>query len=635
MVNRLETVQYLLITINQILSAGIAITAFALLLYTTQFNLRNRVARTFALILICVVIIYSGEAISSVVEMPEIVALIIRLEWIGILLIPATYLQFSDAVLATTGKPSRWKRYWAVRVTYLISAMFLILLPFPTIFGEVNLDQPFAPHLQPTPVTTAFSVFYLVIMAMSWFNFFQAYRRTTTSASRRRMVYLITGALAPAFGSFPFLLFGSNIASQFTFFFWLIALVSNFLVGGLMVLMAYAVTFFGVSWPDRVVKIRLLEWLMRGPMTAILALGMTTVFRRAGAAYGNEYSAFVPIVLVLTVLLVQFSVTLLLPFIEKWLFFGKDREDLNQLSNFENRFLTRNDIQQFMELVLAAICDKLQASGGFIAILNEDNVEMILSLGSNRNKQADIVNGLPQMVSMRNGTSEFYKWEEDLIISIQDDGQEEGILLGLIGVSGVEEQEFDEEQIKDVRLLIGRVRIALRDRLMQKKVFETFQTLQPDVDMIQSMRAAGRYDERQLFEANSNLVQNDLVLWVREALTDYWGGPRLTQSPLMRLKIVNDAMAQQEGSSTNALRSVLKEAIERIKPDSERRFTAEWIMYNILEMKFVEGRKVRDIALRLSMSEADLYRKQRIAIETVAGEISEMEKQALNGKSSY
>ena len=42
-------------------------------------------------------------------------------------------------------------------------------------------------------------------------------------------------------------------------------------------------------------------------------------------------------------------------------------------------------------------------------------------------------------------------------------------------------------------------------------------------------------------------------------------------------------------------------------------------------MKFIEGRKVRDVASRLAMSEADLYRKQRIAIEAVAKAIFEME----------
>jgi len=80
----------------------------------------------------------------------------------------------------------------------------------------------------------------------------------------------------------------------------------------------------------------------------------------------------------------------------------------------------------------------------------------------------------------------------------------------------------------------------------------------------------------------------------------------------------------------NALRSILRDAINQVKPEGERRFTAEWILYNILEMKFLEGRKVREIAIKLSMSEADLYRKQRVAIETVANKIIEMEKEARN-----
>jgi hypothetical protein len=45
-------------------------------------------------------------------------------------------------------------------------------------------------------------------------------------------------------------------------------------------------------------------------------------------------------------------------------------------------------------------------------------------------------------------------------------------------------------------------------------------------------------------------------------------------------------------------------------------------------MKFLEGRKVREIAMRLAMSEADLYRKQRVAIEAVADAIMEMEQRA-------
>ena len=124
------------------------------------------------------------------------------------------------------------------------------------------------------------------------------------------------------------------------------------------------------------------------------------------------------------------------------------------------------------------------------------------------------------------------------------------------------------------------------------------------------------------------LPQENMIQWVKDALTHYWGGPRLTESPLLQLKVVKDAIQDHEGNPANALRAILKQAIERVRPEGERRFTAEWILYNILEMKFLEGRKVREIALRLAMSEADLYRKQRVALEAVTKAILDMEEQA-------
>ncbi len=93
----------------------------------------------------------------------------------------------------------------------------------------------------------------------------------------------------------------------------------------------------------------------------------------------------------------------------------------------------------------------------------------------------------------------------------------------------------------------------------------------------------------------------------------------------MSLKIVQSTRENYDGNPTNALRAILKTAVERVKPEGDRRFTAEWILYNILELKFMEGRKVRDVATRLAMSEADLYRKQRVALEAVSKAILGME----------
>ena len=56
-------------------------------------------------------------------------------------------------------------------------------------------------------------------------------------------------------------------------------------------------------------------------------------------------------------------------------------------------------------------------------------------------------------------------------------------------------------------------------------------------------------------------------------------------------------------------------------------------MYNILELKFLQGQKVRDVAARLALSEADLYRKQRVAIAEVARAIIEMETEVRRKKS--
>jgi hypothetical protein len=134
-----------------------------------------------------------------------------------------------------------------------------------------------------------------------------------------------------------------------------------------------------------------------------------------------------------------------------------------------------------------------------------------------------------------------------------------------------------------------------------------------------------------LTAADSDLVHDpDFNSMVRDALTHYWGGPKLTTSPLLDLQVVQEATDEQDGNPTKALRQVLTRAVEQQKPEGERSMTtAEWILYNILELKFIQGQKVRDVARRLAMSESDLYRKQRVAIENVARTISTMEEEAV------
>jgi hypothetical protein len=614
----------ILVTINEILTAGIAITAFSLLLYALTFNLRNRVARSFAAILFFVVVIFSAEALETTASTAAGINIWLRIQWVGIIFLPAAYLHFSDALLATTGKPSRWRRKWAVRISYIISLGLLALLPTQYLLGPVITNQNPVAYNQPTVLTKAFTFYYLLLMVLSWINFIRAFRRTVTQASRRRMTYLVVSAIAPAIGSFPFLLYSSSFASKFSLVFWLVAILVNLLTGGLIIVMAYSVAFFGVPWPDRVVKSRLIKWLLRGPITASLTLALVTIVRRAGNAFGNPYSAFVPITMIVTVLLLEYSITILFPKFEQAFLFGKDQQELIQLRSFEDRLITRSDLSQFLEMVLATICDQLQASGAYLTTNIEGKFQVIASTGIQK-VSPEFVDELEKFISSIDSEGAMVVWNSDTLFPLIDGG-EEPTLVGYMGVRNPKESLLiEEEVVSAINLLNHRAAIALRDREIQEQVFSQLEKMNPQVEMIQALRAAGRYDREGVLTDDLTVENEEMTQWIRDALTHYWGGPKLTENPLIGLKVVKQNLTEHENNPANALRSVLKTAIEKIKPEGERKYTSEWILYNILDLKFLEGKKVRDIAMRLSMSEADLYRKQRVAIDAVATEIIKME----------
>ena len=618
-------------TVNDILTAGIAITAFSLFLYALSFNLRDRVARSFAIILLCVVVVFTSEALESSAASSDVITLFLRLEWLGIIFLPPAYLHLSDAILVTTGRPSRGRRRIAVRSMYFISGAFLLLLAYGYLLGPMVMTGQPAPHLRRTIWTEVFTVYYAGTMILAWVNFGRAYRNTLTRSGRRRMIYLLAGATAPALGSFPYLLYGSAVAESHPYLFWGMALVSNLMVGGLIIIMAYAVAFFGVSWPDRVVKSRLFKWIMRGPVTASAALGVMTIVRRVGELFGTVYSGAVPAAMVASVLLMEHTITLAAPLWERLIFFGRDRADLTLLQNFEERLITQNDLHQFLESVLAAVRDHLQSQAAFVAALDGDELSLVVST---RNlpllKESNLSEALQVVTQEGNGNGDEYIWGDYWLFPLHQPPETvegEPVLLGFMGAARSPEQIILKEQRQALKLLIQRASTALTDRRLQKRVFHSLEELRPQVDMFQRLRAGGRFDSKTNLLEETLPPESDMAEWVRDALTHYWGGPKLTQNPLLNLKIVQEALEDHNDNSANALRFILRQAMDNVRPEGERRFTGEWILFNILEMKFVEGRKVREVATRLAMSEADLYRKQRVAIEEVARVMLEMERQ--------
>jgi hypothetical protein len=183
---------------------------------------------------------------------------------------------------------------------------------------------------------------------------------------------------------------------------------------------------------------------------------------------------------------------------------------------------------------------------------------------------------------------------------------------------------------KAVQDLIAQAEEALEDRHLQQGIFVALQQIMPDIARIQKQRRLMRYVTSLPQPIADSPVNNpSFTRWVKDALTHYWGGPKLTRSPLLDLEIVAASREQNNGDAVRSLRGVLQKAIEALRPAGEQSMTAaEWTLYNILDLKYRQGLRMVEIANRLAVSESDLYRKQRVAIGEMARALANMEKQA-------
>lgn len=624
-------------TLNQILYAAVAITAIALLMYTTGFNFRDRIVQTFALILICVVLIYTGETIAAVSNKAEYIQLWLQLKWIGLVMLPAVYLHFSDALLTVSGRPSRGRRKSFVWLTYLITGIAALLIFFGITVGGLTSENAPMFYLERNQLTFFFGIFYILVMAMVSYNLIRAMIRTATKTGLRRMIYLLAGAAAIAFSSIIFLFHGNSWFASHPHWFWFFSILASSVTIFFMIVMTYTVSFFGVLWTDRQIKSRLFRWLLRGPFTAAIVLGLTTVAWRYGELQGDSYIYYVPMVMVGGTLLLQYAISLFSPYIEKSFFWGDDRQDLETIQSLQDRMLTNRDLHQFLETTAALISDRLPVSGGFIALLEGDKVTKSVSTGD----QKAIENYLTDNKFIKQAQESLVdqygliEWQGLFLVPLEYDFEDgTSRLLGLGGFVKNDNWSVEENDREDILHLADRATLAIKDHAIQKQVIESLSALQTEVDYLQNIRAASSFNMEKLENIEQPEMPDGMASWVKDALTHYWGGPKLTNNPLMQLKVVEEESEQQDGNRTNALRSVLTEAIEMIKPSGERKFTSEWLLYNILELKFLQGKKVREVARKLAVSEADLYRKQKIAIESVAQKIAVMEASA-NGNGNH
>ena len=618
-------IEKILRAINQIFEAGIAITALSLFIRSLTFNLRDRVSQSFAVVLACVVLIFSGEAISGALTNSSMINFWLRFQWVGILFVPPALQHFSDSLLATTGRPSRGRRRRVIILSYVISGLLVVALVMNWLLGPVTFEAAVYPHPTSTPISVAFTFYYIISSVLASVGIWRAYKRTKLRASRRRITYLLIGVIFLAVGAYPYMQLGSSFAAQFPRLFVALVIFGNIGIFLCLLLMAYAVAFFGVPWPDRIVRSRLLKWVMRGPITVFLMLFLVTLTNQLNDYLGTPYMVAIPIVSVISVMVSEHLITLIFPYIDRWLLQRGDGDQYYLLQSLSEKLISAGDLKQFLEAILAGVCDQFQVSKGFVAAIEEGQWEIVVRAGEINQFEFETINGTLKEYEGPQKDLEILIWGDYWLYPLYNTDYSE--LIGLIAVLRREKQNtLDGELSSALKILGHRAAMALEDRKLQRKVLMSLQELSPKVALIQRLRAAFRFDQSEVMrELDDFQPPKDFVQWVKDALSHYWGGPKLTESPLLELQVVQESLHDHDNIPVNALRTILRSGMEQIKPGGDRRYSPEWVLYNILEMKFLEGRKVKEIAKRLAVSEADLYRKQRIAIEALANTIIEME----------
>jgi hypothetical protein len=617
--------------VNQVLSATIVLTSFSLLIYLLTHNLQSAVARAFCSLLTCVLVVYAGDVALYEVATKQATVHWLKFQWIGIALAPAAYLHFSEALLRTVNLGTRWHRV-AVYCSYLLSVVFLGLVWMTDQLVYDGVFLPYASRLAAGPLFWVFALYFFIAVAWGAANVVRARHRCLTRASRRRMTYLSVTFVAPALGVFPYLLLTGIPTSLSTNFFLMLLLVGNVAILLMLVVMAYSVAYFGALTPDRVVKHSLIHYLLRGPLVGAVVIFIMLAVPKVEQILGLPRDTVLIFTVVAAIVLLQLAINLFKPFIDR-IIYRQDRGEIVWIQTLDRRLLTTADLQVILENTLAALCDLLQVRTGFVAVKAGGQYHLESHCGDRVSVEGFLQNrDLTTLIPSNNleapdsAPPSFVAGNGFWLVALHSKTSD--LSLGMMGVEarGAEPNlEPPEQEI--VAVLIDRAQEALEDRYLQQGVFDTLGRILPDIERLHRWHDATRYAGPPLqIIQGSPIHAPEFQQWVKDALSHYWGGPRLTESPLLELQIVRDTAQDQGSSPAHALRTVLYSAIERLRPDGERKMTAaEWILYNILEMKFIRGLKVRDIAHRLAISESDLYRKQRVAIGEVARALADLE----------
>jgi len=575
-----------LILINRVVGNVILVVTFSLCAYMTIRAWGAATARALTTLLFAVVVVSVASVLIRLAHESTVIELLLRSVWVGILLVPASLLHM---VLGLTASLKSRRPNMALTIANYAIATVGILLGLTTdTFVSMPIRTGLVPALTPQPLFVLIAVYAFSLTTVSWIMLLRLRSEVMTPGLRRRIGYMVVGWYGPVLLTFPVL---SLLPTDYRlpgFVAVALATLAAPIAGILTVILAYSATFVGTTQPDRIVKHDFMRWWLYGPfigMSIILFLQVVPIFARMSRLPVDVWSVFG--IMAMTVVM-PVLVSRIRPMLDS-LIYASDQEEIDYLRTLPRTAFTQADLRRFLENTLTVICASSKSESAFVAAPDEFGVYSIKMLYGPRRSVRQLCEAHPL---------------ETLIA------------------------ELSADVTHLIQTLTHQIEHALVMVQVQQRLFDTLRSMAPEMSTLQRVSSRIEQATPEALEGLDDDVAMlpDFVSLVRDALTHFWGGPKLSDSPLLSLKAVKRYSEDQSVPPPKALQAVLRQAIETLKPEVDSPLTAnESLLYSILDFRYIQGRKIRDIAQRLAMSESDLYRKQRIAVEEVARSLTMIE----------
>jgi len=637
-----------LILINLLLVSTNVIVTFSLWVYILTRRaqrVRHPIVTAYLVLMFALTAIYAGEIFHISADTLDVGLFWLRMQWIGVAFLPSAFLLFADTMLRTTGSVSVWRR-WLINAGHGAGAVLLVLAALTNWIMAGPAEAPWGVHFTPGPLYPLFVLYLMGIIGWGILVLLRARRRLLAPPAQRRMRRLLWVVVPCSVAGLPYLMATYLLDVLPLESLTLLPIVAHAGISVLSVITTYFVAYHGVMMPDRVIKQSLILYLLRGPFLGVIVVALVLLASNMGRLLGVDTARVQLFIVIAAIVFLQIVIDKIRPLIDTWVY-RDDREEIRWFLEVNQRLLTPSDLGDLLESTLAAVCEALRVEIGYLAAPDSNGNSFTVLTVFGTAESADEFGARPEIHEFLQRvhqlrdldewdleemeTRGFHRENDHLLFPLQFRGEGESVLGFLCVQGGRGIDTLTQEQKRLVELLLSQVEVALESAQLQSGIVAILRRVASNIEWVQRWSSKLKYaSPLTIAEIEAVPIYDDeeFLRQVKDALDHYWGGPKLAQSPLLQLQVVRTTQQVTRRTATQALRQVIAEAVEALRPEGdERGMSHEWLLYNISKMRFLQGKRVKEIVNELYLSESDYYRKQRAAIEEVARVLAMMEEE--------